>query len=457
MYQINFFDLILAPLFIVIIYVIARNTAQSRIDKEPMYKYYVQALFAKIFGGLGVCLIYIFYYKGGDTIAYFHDVKLLSSLAITSPAKAFIFINMKTFSSVDWHMVNINISEDPIMARDAYAWFVIKCTWFLSIPAFDSFFATVVLLNVITFIPIWKLYKVFVREFPNLQREFAIAVFFIPSVAFWGSGMLKDNLTFSAVCLFSHAIYSILILKKKYLVHFIQIYISYYILTSIKPYIFFALLPGSLLWMTSIGLGKLSNRLIRIVTAPALLTVAALTGYFALSKMGDKLGSFNVDQVMTKAVATQQDLKQDYYQGNSFDIGDFDATPSSMLSKAPVAITAALFRPFLWEARNPVMLISGLENFVMLIFALYILFKVKVIYFFRLMLRHHLLLFSLVFSLFFAFGVGLSTSNFGSLVRYKIPAMPFFLASLIISREILLKTQQEKKLKEEERTSVSFV
>jgi hypothetical protein len=34
--------------------------------------------------------------------------------------------------------------------------------------------------------------------------------------------------------------------------------------------------------------------------------------------------------------------------------------------------------------------------------------------------------------MFFAFGVGLSTSNFGSLVRYRIPLMPFFATILMI-------------------------
>lgn len=41
-----------------------------------------------------------------------------------------------------------------------------------------------------------------------------------------------------------------------------------------------------------------------------------------------------------------------------------------------------------------------------------------------------LLLFSLIFALFFAFSVGLTTSNFGSLVRYKIPCEPFYLGML---------------------------
>ncbi|NNF02533.1 MAG: hypothetical protein HKN22_07590 [Bacteroidia bacterium] len=44
--------------------------------------------------------------------------------------------------------------------------------------------------------------------------------------------------------------------------------------------------------------------------------------------------------------------------------------------------------------------------------------------------------FCIIFSLFFAFSVGLSTSNFGSLVRYKIPLLPFFVAALFITAEM---------------------
>jgi hypothetical protein len=40
--------------------------------------------------------------------------------------------------------------------------------------------------------------------------------------------------------------------------------------------------------------------------------------------------------------------------------------------------------------------------------------------------------FCIVFSIVFAFAVGFSTSNFGTLVRYKIPCIPFFMAALFI-------------------------
>ena len=41
-------------------------------------------------------------------------------------------------------------------------------------------------------------------------------------------------------------------------------------------------------------------------------------------------------------------------------------------------------------------------------------------------------MFSFMFAMVFLFSVGLVTANYGALVRYKIPGMPFFLISLFI-------------------------
>jgi hypothetical protein len=49
-------------------------------------------------------------------------------------------------------------------------------------------------------------------------------------------------------------------------------------------------------------------------------------------------------------------------------------------------------------------------------------------------------MFSFVFSLFFAFSVGVSIANFGALVRLKIPCIPFFLSSLVIMNDMLTKS-----------------
>jgi hypothetical protein len=42
------------------------------------------------------------------------------------------------------------------------------------------------------------------------------------------------------------------------------------------------------------------------------------------------------------------------------------------------------------------------------------------------------IIFCLIFSLIFAFAVGISSYNFGALSRYKIPCLPFYAAFLFI-------------------------
>jgi hypothetical protein len=103
-----------------------------------------------------------------------------------------------------------------------------------------------------------------------------------------------------------------------------------------------------------------------------------------------------------------------------------------LLKKSPVAIIAGLYRPFLWESGNAVMLVSGIENTLILILTITSIFRTNIIYFFKKMLREPILFFSLSFSIFFAFSVGISTPNFGALVRFKIAYLPFFLCSLFI-------------------------
>ncbi|MBA3705226.1 MAG: hypothetical protein H0W84_04825 [Bacteroidetes bacterium] len=114
------------------------------------------------------------------------------------------------------------------------------------------------------------------------------------------------------------------------------------------------------------------------------------------------------------------------------------------MGKAHLAISATLFRPFIWEARNPVMLLSGLENSYILMLTLLLMIKLKFINFFTFIGKEPLVLFSMLFALFFAFSVGLATSNFGSLVRLKVPCIPFFVSSLFVIRYLYEKKYKKK-------------
>jgi hypothetical protein len=111
-------------------------------------------------------------------------------------------------------------------------------------------------------------------------------------------------------------------------------------------------------------------------------------------------------------------------------LGELDGTIESLIWLAPAAINVTMFRPYLWEVKNPLMVIAAIESLFTLLFTLYVLFKVRQRIFKYVQTPE--VVFGLIFSIAFAFGVGISTYNFGSLARYKIPFFPFYFSMLSI-------------------------
>ena len=72
------------------------------------------------------------------------------------------------------------------------------------------------------------------------------------------------------------------------------------------------------------------------------------------------------------------------------------------------------------------MLISAIENSILALLSIFVLLT-KPIKLFKNIESDAFLIFCLLFTLILGFGVGLSTSNFGALVRYKIPFLPFYM------------------------------
>ena len=75
-------DAVLLPIYTIIILVAANIYAKKRKETQPLYRYYMPGLVAKMIGGLGVALVYTLYYPGGDTIEYYSNVLALQNLAM---------------------------------------------------------------------------------------------------------------------------------------------------------------------------------------------------------------------------------------------------------------------------------------------------------------------------------------------------------------------------------------
>jgi hypothetical protein len=428
--------LLLAPFYLAIVLFIAYyfKKRNKYLYKKDYYDYFIPALICKLIGGIGVCLIYSFYYtEGGDVSNYFLSAKTMVNILYSG--KFELFFEMLNFYNINISQLSyeyFNYGGLYFSTTDMYALFTVALTVPLCILGCSTFVPTTILLSSLSFIGLWKLYELFVFHFPHLKKQFAIAIFFMPSVFFWGSSILKDTYSLSCIGFFTYGIFKFFILKNRKAKYLILLILSSLIILLIKPYILFALLPGTIIWLNFAKVERIKNNLLKTLVIPLAMISIIIILAISYNILGQYLGEYSLDNILNKAVKTQQDLVRGQYGTNSYDIGAYEPTLAGISSKIPAALNMALFRPFIWDARNPVMVLSGLENLFMLLFTIYIVIRVKITTLIKSLFSNPLLIFSFLFAIFFAFSVGLTTSNYGALVRLKIPCMPFYLISLFI-------------------------
>ncbi len=447
---IHLWELLALPFYMGIILLIANFYKRRKIQSNPIYKFYTWGLLAKMFGGIGFVLVYLYVYNGGDTTNYFESSMAMNNLLSTD----FSAWLQNEFGSANWEHFSLFSNDTgyplPYLYFDTQTYMVIRLINPLLVLTFSSYLLTTILLDWIAFAGIWRLFIVFSEHYPNRKKLFAFAILFFPSVVFWGSGILKDTITLSCTGWVVYCIHRLFILKKNRFRLAIVLVINLLLIFFIKPYVILALLPGTLIWVFSSSIASIRNVAFRFLIIPFIFVISIGGGIYLLSFFGSYMGKFALDKIANTAIVTQNDLKKEYYHGHSFDIGLTDPSPTGLMKKFPEAFVAGIYRPYLWESGNVVMLISGLENTLLLILTFSSIFRTNLIVFFRKLIREPILFFALSFSVFFAFSVGITTSNFGALVRFKISYLPFFLCALFI---LIKRKDEEVELTNVKRTS----
>ena len=69
----------------------------------------------------------------------------------------------------------------------------------LSFISFRNYSAICIFFSVFSFAGQWQLYKAFLYFYPKIPKQLAIACLFVPSLAFWGGGILKDTICLGCI------------------------------------------------------------------------------------------------------------------------------------------------------------------------------------------------------------------------------------------------------------------
>ena len=431
-------DLIVTPIYIIIFTAIAL-WIRRYVTNSKTRKYFLPALWVRFAGAIVLGLIYQFYYGGGDTFNYYNQASVIYEAFLTEP-----IVGIKLMlSNGEINSEIFDYASRIYWFRAHSEYFVIKIVALLSLFTFNAYTTISLFFAAFSFCGSWLMFSVLQERYPKITKWLAISSLFIPSCIFWGTGILKDTITLGAAGILFWAIFHIIDRRKFNFIFILLALFSAWLIYSIKIYILITLIPAIFIWWYLLRVRSIKSPLLKIAFVPVLTTIFLISGYFVLNQIASTSDRYNLDSLAEWSYITSYDIR--YYTGkdagSGYSLGDQDGTWATLITLAPAAINVTLFRPFLWEVRNPLMVLSALEALIFAIITFRIFIKKGLFWFLR--LNDPLLVFCLIFSLTFAFAVGVSTYNFGSLSRYKIPLLPFF-ANLIVIASTNIKSNNHE-------------
>jgi hypothetical protein len=425
-------DLILFPVYVLFFYILFRWIRKKY--KDPVLrKYHAQGFWIKVLGAIAFT-IFNGYLSLGHSIGLYHKEGLNIYHLILNDSNNLGLLFSKG-ADFDESLLKNVYNAGYFKAESNYL--VTRMVAIVSFVTLGKYMVTNLVFSMIAFTGVWKLYLFFYEQYPRLHKQFAIAVLYLPTFVFWSSGIMKDTICVASLGWITYALYEIFFRKKAFIRNAFILTFFTYLLIILKVYIIISYVPFFILFIILKNIQSVNNRRIRYLLAP-LLIICCLYGFKrVLNTYSEELGQYAVNDITKSIKSSNQAFENqaDFAQSN-FSLGvDFDGTVYGLVKLAPIAMSATLFRPFLWESKKLSTLLSSLESLIMMMFTLYIICKAGLISCIKMVIKDPLIMYCFLFSVVFALFVGASTLNFGTLVRYKIPCLPFYVISLFLIYE----------------------
>ena len=277
----------------------------------------------------------------------------------------------------------------------------------------------------LSFIGLTGIYKTFIKLFPQKTLILILSIYFLPSVLFWGSGILKESLLLFSVGLFIYGLAELTLHKKKTLSNFIIITISFLLLTITKPYVILTLAPSVLALISYPRFKKISIIYYFILIHVFCIISALIVNYL----------NTNLD-ILGNIVYKQHDflnVARDTHAQSTIYVEKLSNNLYSFIHFSPLAFVNGFFRPTIFEINSIIYLPAVFESTLLILGVVFFLLKRNTDLNGN---QKMIVYFSLFFSVFLALLIGLATPVLGAIVRYRVPYLPFLYSAIFISIKI---------------------
>lgn len=364
---------------------------------------------SKCIFGLTYFGIYFKYYWGGDTYGYFLEIQNNIKNHADEATLSYFFTG--------WTKFNANYSIFSVknigFYKDLSVQLFYRLNTMLYHMAGGKILPMIVLHDFLSILGQFALYLWFKKLWSHRNWIKLIGIFFIPSVAFWCSGMHKDGLMLSMLGL---SIYYF----SKWLEQFqwrtvISFFIFSFFAVALRHYLALALLPGFILWALA---NKYPNRSYSI---------------FGFGLLGLLIIVFNIHHILPSFdIAALLRYRHDEFSTffGSSDLGGLMKHNEKInyFKIIPKALGRSMFYPLVWKAKDNFYLIAALETIILNILLVINIFKSK-----RASLTKPYLLFIFFISIILFLFIGLLVPFQGAFIRYRSVLYPLLHTAVLLT------------------------
>ncbi len=433
---ISFQDIAIGLLWFIILMVISSSKA-NQIKDTQIKKYYIRNVLYKFLFAILFALVYLVYYGGGDTTAYWDGSVTLNKLFFRSPIDYVVHLLSEPTTAIRQLHFNVDTGYPPgWIYRESEAWFICKLGSIISFFTFRSYFAATLIFAFFTARASWRVFHMIYTLETHNFRTAAWCILFIPSVSFWCTGINKDTVIYFSLLNILYYTFDVLILKKSISISkIIYLGISIFLIYHIRSFVLAAI--AAPLFM-AFG-ARLTKRYEQNFFAKLFLRSFILFGgifaflYFFQS-------TFAEDMIKEAQVVQQDFLQNSIYTGRRYEISNTEVSPTGLLAAIPESVFYGIYRPFINESLSPNFILNGLESLILMFITIRFLFRGNVLSKIKKIRKEEILVFALIFALFIAFMAGFTSVLFGVLVRIRAPLLPFIF--LVLTTNIFDKANE---------------
>lgn len=368
--------------------------------------------------------IYLHFYNGDDTWVYhrygLEDLEKLKHETLhyfteLLPAESFAWAG-----GGFWHGLGVYIHT---LENDG----IIKILSIANIFSGGNYYINVVFFNFILFWGHYWLFSLFVQEFPDKRKPLLLLFFFFPPLVFWLSGIRGDGLVLFFLAL-------TLVHFRKWLYEQKNRSVVWGVLAATgvliyRSQVLLILIPVLMAWYISVKFNR--------GAIPTYLAVLGIGGvlFFASAWISP---SKNLPQVI---VQKQQSFMA--LQGTRFQLDSLQPSVTGFARVLPQAVSHTFVRPYIWEAKGALQLMTAAEIIVCWLLVLAAIIKKEMHW--RQVLKKPLILFCLGFGITLYIFIGFTVPFPGAIVRYKaIPELLLLTVPIICTNWTFLRQISKK-------------